>query len=455
MANIYVRSTDGLDTDTGATWALAKATLTGAAAIDAAGDTIFVSQAHAETTAASIAFAIAGTVAAPSQILAANDAAEPPTTLSTASVTTTGAGNITLTGVFYCYGIAFNCGTGATGGVRINVSNAAAAGNRQVYEACDFNIPETGVGNLLRIGNASPVNADAEFINCRFRVGVNSTQIQVIARTRITGGSWISGTTTPTTIFTTILGGPYDLVVENHDFSNLGAAVNLFAGGAAVTHGKAVFRNCKLPATWTGSLWSSTPTNPGLRAEMYNCDSTDTNYRLWVEDYAGSTKSETIVIRTGGASDGTTGLSWKMVSSANARYPTVKLESPEIMQWNSTLTALTATVEIVHDINVVGGQGAGTGSRFQDDEIWLEVMYLGTTGFPLGTWIRDSKANVLAAAADQTDSTEAWTTTGLTTPQTQKLSVTFTPAKIGYIVARVVVAKAGKTIYVCPKLTVA
>lgn len=455
MANIYVRSTDGSDADNGSTWALAKAKLAGADAIDAAGDTIFLSQAHAESTAASITIALAGTVTSPSKIVAANDAAEPPTAVSTASVTVTGGNNITLTGSFYAKGVAFNCGTGATGGVRINVSNSASAGNRQVYEDCDFNIPETGVGNLLRIGNAAPVNADAEFINCRFKVGVNSTQIQTIARTRITGGSWISGTTTPTTIFTTILGGPCDLLVENHDFSNLGAAVNLMSGGAVATHGRAIFRNCKLPTSWSGLLWSSTPTNPGLRAEMYNCDNADTNYKLWVEDYAGSTRSETTIVRTGGASDGTTGLSWKMVSSANAEYPTIKLESPEIMQWNSTLSSVTATVEIVHDTNVAGGQGAGTGSRFQDDEIWLEVRYLGTSGFPLGTWIRDCKADVLANAADQTDSSEAWTTTGLTTPQKQKLSVTFTPAEVGYIVARVVVAKASKTIYVCPKLTVA
>lgn len=37
MADLYVRSTDGSDTDNGTTWALAKAGLSGAAGIDAVG----------------------------------------------------------------------------------------------------------------------------------------------------------------------------------------------------------------------------------------------------------------------------------------------------------------------------------------------------------------------------------------------------------------------------------
>lgn len=183
---------------------------------------------------------------------------------------------------------------------------------------------------------------------------------------------------------------------------------------------------------------------------MHNCDSGDTNYRLWVEDYAGSIKSETTIIRTGGASDGTTGLSWKMATSANAEYPVVHLESPEIVVWSDTTGSKTVTVEIVHD-----SQGAGSGSKFQDDEIWLEVMYLGTSGYPLGTWIRDCKADIMATAANQTDSSETWTTTGLASPVKQALSVSFTTAEKGFIHARVVMTKASKTCYVCPKLTVA
>src|SRR3990167_6093507 len=118
MANIYVRSTDGNDADDGTTWALADATLTGAAAADVAGDVIWVSQVHAESTAAAITFNWDGTAAAPIRVVCGNDAAEPPTALATtATVTTTGNSTITCqSGIdyVYFYGIKFNSGSAAS-----------------------------------------------------------------------------------------------------------------------------------------------------------------------------------------------------------------------------------------------------------------------------------------------------------------------------------------------------
>ena len=182
----------------------------------------------------------------------------------------------------------------------------------------------------------------------------------------------------------------------------------------------------------------------GYRMEMYNCDSADTNYRLWVRDYSGDTTSETTIIRTGGANDGTNGLSWKMASTANAEFPGIVLRSPEIVQWNETTgSSKTATVEVVTD-----------GVTLTDADCWLEIQYLGTSGYPRGSFADDSVANVLATPANQTTSTETWTTTGLSSPTKQKLSVTFTPQEKGFIHAVVKLAKASTTVYVDPKLTV-
>lgn len=449
MTDRYVRSTDGSDADSGATWALAKATITGAMAIDVAGDRVFVSQSHAESTAGAVTFSCAGTNGTPSQIICGNDAAEPPTAVATTATVTVSTNNaLSIGGSLYCYGITFIC-AGQT------VCNSAGTNNAQVYEQCSFQLTQAGSGGTWSSAAGNNNAYRTELINCTFKPS-NANNVHIICGdTVIRGGSFLSGSAALVSVFRPQQDRAHaNLDCSAFDFSNLGSTTNLFYG-SGINSGKFVVRDCKLPASWTGLLVASGLVGPGERFEMYNCDSGDTNYRLWIEDYAGSIKQETTIIRTGGASDGTTGLSWKMVTSANAEWPTVKLESGEIMAWNSTLSAVTATVEIVHDTNVAGGQGAGTGSRFQDDEVWLEVMYLGSTGFPLGTWIRDCKADVLATAADQADSTETWTTTGLTTPQKQKLSCTFTPAEVGYIVARVVVAKASKTIYVCPKMTVA
>jgi hypothetical protein len=161
--------------------------------------------------------------------------------------------------------------------------------------------------------------------------------------------------------------------------------------------------------------------------------------------YEGDVYSETTIVRTGGASNGTTPLSHKLVSSA-ARKFTAPLYGPDLVIWNAAVgSAKTATVEIVHD----------SVTNLTDAEVWLEVEYLGTSGFPMSLFASDRKADILATAADQTDSSEAWTTTGLTNPNTQKLSVTFTPQEIGVVRARVVLAKASATVYVDPLITVA
>jgi hypothetical protein len=109
---------------------------------------------------------------------------------------------------------------------------------------------------------------------------------------------------------------------------------------------------------------------------------------------------------------------------------------------------VTLTVEIVHD-----SQGAGTGSAFQNDELALEVWYAGTSGYPQYVKSTSAKSNLVGTASDYTSSSETWTTTGLTTPIKQKLSVTFTPQEAGEIIWKIVGFKASKTFYYCPDAT--
>jgi hypothetical protein len=149
-----------------------------------------------------------------------------------------------------------------------------------------------------------------------------------------------------------------------------------------------------------------------------------------------------------------TPISWKVVSAANCQYPSIRLESPEIARyypqtaaeiagWSAGMT-VAVTVEILRD----------NATNLKDSEVWLEVNAPGTSGFPLGVLTSDAVADVLATAADQTASSVAWTTTGMTNVNKQKLSVSVVLQNKGWITARVVVAKASVTLYVDPKLTV-
>ena len=439
MANIYVRSTDGNNADNGSTWALAKLDLVGAAGIDAVGDRIWVSQNHAESTAAAISFSWAGTSTSPVWVCCGNDGASPPTALATtATVTTTGNSAITTaaaaTNFVYFYGITFIAGSGAAGVAAVNV------GGRGKYQNCSFQVATTGATSYVELCPAAP--AITELINCTFKFSASTQRINFnnTCAISIKGGSLLSGGTSPTTLFN--MGSNQTIYIDGFDLSNASSSVNIL--NCVGTNTTAIVRDCKIPASWSGSFNAGTPAS-GCRIEMFNCDSGDTNYRYRKSAFIGTIQDETTLVRTGGASDGTTTYSFKMVSNADAEYPTLTLDTPEIVKWNDTTgSAITATVEILRD----------SATALKDDEIWIEVMYLGTSGYPLGSFISDAKADVLATAADQTSSSVTWTTTGMANANKQALAVTFTPQEKGFIHATVKLAKASTTVYVDPMITV-
>lgn len=436
-----MRSTDGADVDDGTTWALADATLTGAAAADAAGDVIWVSQVHAESTAAAIIFNWAGTAAAPTRVICGNDAAEPPTALATtATVTTTGNSNIDCfsgADFLYVYGITFNSGSAASGTASINIAGATAD---QTYDSCNFNLATTGASSIISIaGNTNRTVLK----NCGFQFSATGQQLSFGGGCIIQGCSILADAAI--TVLLAVAQNASNILFEGCDFSNGAAAMNLAA--TTVSGERALFRNCKLPASWSGSVNSATPGVASVY-ELCNSDSADTNYRYQKKTQFGTIDSETTIVANLGASDGTTKLSHKMVTNANAEWNHQTLDGPEIVQWNETLSSITATIEIIHS-----GGGSGTAGRFTDKEIWMEVQYLGTSGRPLSLFIDDAAADYITAAADQADSTVTWDSSPAT-PVKQKLSVTFTPAEKGFIHAVVKMAGASDTCYVDPKITI-
>jgi hypothetical protein len=443
MADLYVRSTDGNNADNGTTWALAKATWAGAGGIESAGDTIWFSQAHSESTASAVTVAISGTAGSPTRMLCGNDGAEPPTALdTTALIATTGASAITLNtaAALYVYGLNLKAGSGA---VSANLNISAFSNKVIVWEECGFEVAGTTGGSV----NFNSSGGVTRVINGRFKFGATNSLINSSSGGTLVveGGSVLSGSANITNLFT--VDNVSLALITGFDLSNLHTGVNLFAGGNG---GRATIRNSKLPASWTGSVAASTNYQFD-RFSLYNCDSGDTNYRLWIEAYAGSIKQETTIVMSGGASDGTTAIAWRMASNASAKLPTILLVSDEIMVWNETVgSAVTATIEVVHD-----SQGSGTSGRLKDDEMWVEVTYLGTSGYPLSSRITDFKASMIASGANQADSTATWTTTGLSSPIEQKLEVTFTPQEKGFVIAKVCIAKASAVVYVDPAITVA
>lgn len=454
MATYYVRSTDGDNLDDGSTWALAKATLAGVDSVDAAGDTVYVSQSHAESTAAAITYTFAGTTSNMLKVICGNDAAAPPTSVATgAAIATTGANAITVNGSVYVRGLTFNPGFGGTGSAALTLAGGTTEAV-QTYENCTFNLVANAASSLI-IGNSSSsgVRGEVTFKNSDVKLTNSASRIETYHGFTWRGGSILTGSVAMAHLIRNYaVGRGARVLIDGVDLSNMGTTTPITS--PTLSGGLITLRNCKLPASWSGGPYAAGTIGTDSRVEMYNCDSGDTNYNLWIKDYLGEVVDETTITKSGGASDGVTGLSWKITSSSSAAFhnPFVSGEivrafpgsDAEISGWTPGASK-TVTVEIVHD----------SATALNDDEVWLEVSYLGNNGTPLAAHANDAKANILASAAAQTTSSVTWTTTGLSSPNKQKLSVTITPQERGYLIARVYLAKASYTVYVDPKMTVA
>jgi len=238
--------------------------------------------------------------------------------------------------------------------------------------------------------------------------------------------------TIPTSLF--ILNGSAGGMIEciGVDLSAVGSGKIICP--ALNTVGAASFRfvDCKLNAAAT---WSSVPTSPGsTEVDLIRSGASGVNYTIYRHRISGLLTEETTIVRTGGASDGTTPLAWKIVTTANCSY-SMPFECPPIAIWNDTTgSAVTATVE---------GIAAALPT---DQEVWLDVEYLGDASSPQGSFVDDGKVDLIATAANQTSSAETW---GGSTAAF-KCAVTFTPQQKGWIYARVRIGKASSTVYVDP-----
>ena len=426
------------------TWADATLTLAKAAANDAAGDTIYVSQNHAESSGSTQTAALAGTAASPVRVICGNTGAEPPTAAATtATVTTTGTNAITFSGCGYYYGITFNCGSSTS--LAIFGVATPSDGSYSVWDSCVFNCGSSSASQRFQLGYPG-AGGDfyAKLLNCTFKFNNTSQSIKPEqARVEIIGGGFSSTSAAVTRFMRDAVATSIDMLVKDFDFTYAAQAIDLVTAGPAT--GQIKFVNCKLPSSWSGNLVSGTLTNPGFRVSMYNCDSGSTNYRLWIETSAGSIKSETTLVKTGGASDGTTALSWKLTTTANANEYVAPLITDDMAIWIENIGQPNViSVDILHDST----------TPLTDADVWLEIDYLGSSSFPLGTPSSDKRATVLTTPTNQNSSAAQWVSTGMTNPNKQKLEVTFTPQMKGFVYARVCLAKPSYTVYVDPKPTV-
>lgn len=458
MAIIYLRSTTGSDANSGATWALAKATLTAALTAAGTNGTVYVSQAHSEVLAANTSYSIPDGC----RVLGVNDSAEPPTTLVSAAdathpvisgdngattyLITLNSGNGSLVS-----GIEFTSGANYTGSTSTILFDSVNTVGAHLWNKCKFTYGGASGAGGFQAGYGGGRARHHYFSNCILSFASSSMRIRQQGGNIYFNNLVLAGTAPSILLDLSFANSDARLYIENSDLSSISTLANV---ASTENYAAALFSRC--PVKSGVVLTSGARTRPNATpVQMHLCDSTNTNYRIW-EDYGtGSIINETTIIKTGGASDGTTTYSLKCSTTSVAFYPITLLEVPVMPVWIDTIgSPVTITVDFVHDTAVAAGQGAGTSFAFRNDEIWMEGAYMGSSLYPIGTYTSNAVADVLTTPSDQPSSSATWTTTGMTTPVKQKLTLTFTPQMKGYFVPKVKIAKASKVIYIDPKAVV-
>lgn len=408
-----------------------------------AGDTGYVSNNHAENPGSNVSITITfpGTTSAPNFLLCVVDTATPPTTMATtATVNSTGTASITLSSFADIDGISFSSGSsGSTSNIFVGTAGVAMSIN---FRNCKLALGGTAVASLIRLGAIeSGNNGHAQQItltNTTFAFGNTAQKINPYGRVFVRSCSLV-GTVFPSFLFGTTTAMPVMIRLFGCDWSALSTGKSLIDATGDIA-ANVQLENCKLDAA-VSVLSGSIPNAGGLELDLVNCDSASNNRRERYR-YQGSSKTELTIVRSGGATDGTNQISRKVVTLSGATFGSPFEDFP-VEFWNdATGSPITITIPVVTD-----------NATLTNADAWIEVEYLGTSGSPQSSVGTCRVADFITTPANQpTDSTSTWTTTGLTTPIKQSLSVTITPQVKGLIKARVMVAKASVTLYYDPQI---
>lgn len=402
-----------------------------------AGDTLYTGHNHAGTTSAALSITYPGTLANPDRdlcVLATGTV--PPVSgdlRTTATETTTGNTAINFTGCAYVYGTIHSMGTGANSPT---MQIGGATQTELVFDACAIRCASTTSPTISIGSNANSIGARIVWNNTTYQVGSAAT---IISMSRGVEFIWkntasaITGATIPTNLFGASSVQGSTVVLDGVDLSALSAKTIV---AAQTTHGLYAVKDCKLPASIT---INAAPTNAACKVYVIRSASGATANTLEKHDALGNQTTETTIVRTGGAQVNGTGVAMKIATTSAAHIHT-PFESTPINVAN-TITATNRTVTVY---GVWGG-----GAVPNNDDVWLEVGYLGSASTPLLSFASTRKADVLAGNAACSTDSSTWG--GSTTA----FSITATlsapqPQLAGDMYVTVFVGATSATLYIDP-----
>lgn len=358
-----------------------------------AADIGFVSSDHAETKAAASAVGASSGAMITYVCVSRVGATLPPTAADVttgATVSTTGTNDISL-GRISTDGIQFNSGSGAV----TTYINIESTGGLTYIKNGKLKLTSTGAGYIYT-GSAFTSRAILENTPLEFSATTQGIRLYNSDFNWINTVSAIAGATIPTTLI--------QQYASNSSFMNgrisgvdLSAITGTLISGSA-GGGFLDLMNVRINSAVT--TISGAPTIGRIRLHNVDDSTSGRNYRFQEWTPIGQIRQDIVLVRTGGANDGTLGLSHKFENHSGATgsysYP---LEGPWIAKrHNTTGSSINVTIELL-----TWQSTAPTSAQ-----IWFDVEALTSAGYPLGTRYTSKPVTAITAGTTLTASTQSW-----------------------------------------------
>ena len=405
MTTKFVWAGSGNTTLDGASWETAYANLTSAYAAVTAGDTIFVSHDHAETSTAAMSLTSPGTPSNLLKVICQNRTTG--VAAATANVTTTGSASMTITGSAYYYGICFSGGSSASGNPGITMGSATSVNATHVLDSCKLQALSNLPGGFINLGSTtSPTLTNCKVLlsNTVLRFG-NVGQGVFIARgngTRVTWRDTPSAISAlgsiPTVLFKYVTAGQTagpqgEVLLENIDLSALTSGKTLVVDSPY--NARFVMKRVRLGSS-VGIVEAATAntTSTVIIMDAGTSGGTPRNEKYNRQGYIVQDRT---IVKTGGSLD-KYGLTSKKITTTTFSSWFDPFETLPWTVWNTAIgTSNTITVHGIFNSTVLPN----------NDEIWISADYLNTANAD-GVMVNSTIANPITANTTLSADTSVW-----------------------------------------------
>ena len=405
MATIRVYSGTVGGTGDGTSWANAYTTLFAALAAEPDGTDYIVHYQHVEnyTGAANREWNFSTTIASPDTCISVDKDNSDAYRKGAVVDLNNNAYRMGIGGFVTGYGMQWENGNGGSS-FATDMAVCDNHGDEQVHIDSIFRVHNTSNSGIIAVGTS---DAKVTFYDVEVKFA-GDAYIQLYANKF----QWFGGTVTyenasdlPTQLFLPVV-YPMEGHVEGVDLSSAGTSVNIIANSSGAFH-HLYLKRCKLAANWAGELCSGRM-EMANEVVLENCGNGDLNYSYLRGIPAGEVEHQVDLYASGTVGAKHNGsdvpISHKITSETYTDVLFVPMYTAILSLFNEVTTSQTFTWEFIHNESAL----------LQDDDVWMMISYLGTSGQPIST-LKDSAyddkfgtPNPYATPANITASTKAW-----------------------------------------------